>query len=356
MSTTKVVGEVLVNHCQDQNSHQLNSIYSHLNFITAYSLLISALLILKDRHRTRGSYAITAFVFCVFLYLVIDEVKNDSWLHYLMIAGPSLLPFTFWLMARSMFRDRPLSTERLSSYTIGTLFVYYSLYFLRNWVGWLDFGAIAGRVVSIFFVIMALIEAQTGRESDLDENRIRLRKYFTYIIGITVLITILAELGLDSNEQQFPRIVQRASILVINTIFIVSNFSIKSSLFDIRKKNPTTEHPDIVEKIQSKMVEEGFYRKEKLTIGQLAEAVEEQEYKLRQVINQEMGYRNFIDFTNSYRIKEACDLLKDPKNTKMTILEIAYQTGFNSIGPFNRSFKQATRTTPTDYRKKHLNA
>lgn len=114
-------------------------------------------------------------------------------------------------------------------------------------------------------------------------------------------------------------------------------------------------NPDLIDKIQRIMIEQELYRKEKLTIGQLAEALEEQEYKTRRVINQEMGYRNFIDFINSYRIREATDFLKDRTKSNLTILEIAYKTGFNSIGPFNRAFKQATGFTPTDYRKKFIN-
>ncbi len=102
------------------------------------------------------------------------------------------------------------------------------------------------------------------------------------------------------------------------------------------------------------MLERELYRNERLTIGQLAESLGEHEYKTRRVINQEMGYRNFIDFINSYRIREATTLLRDRTKSNLTILEIAYKTGFNSIGPFNRAFKQATGFTPTDYRKKHL--
>jgi AraC-like DNA-binding protein len=215
--------------------------------------------------------------------------------------------------------------------------------------------AIAGRVFSIFFIVLAVIEAQSGKNTDLDEARIQLRKYFTYFIGLIVLITILSELGLDDSEQQLPRLLQRTAILLFNTLFIVINFSVKSRLFDTRKKKPGVRHPELIEKIQSVMLDQELYRQEKLTIGQLAAAIGEQEYKVRKVINQEMGYRNFIDFTNSYRIKEATDLLKDRSKTELTILEIAYKTGFNSIGPFNRSFKQATGLTPTDYRNKHLN-
>lgn len=332
----------------------IETLYSQINGLTAYSLIISAILMIKDRTRIKGAYAVIGFIVCVFLYLVIDFVSHPL-LKWLFILGPFLLPFSFWIMARILFNDQPLSNKRILIYVLTTTFAYYLLYFLGKLTDWIKISAIAERALSIFFIVLALIEAQSGKRTDLDDQRVRFRKYFTYFISLVVFITILSELGLSKDEQELPQLVQRSTILVFNTLFIGMNVSIKSHLFDVRKKNTEVIHPELIDKIQRIMEEQELYRNEKLTIGQLAEALSEQEYKTRQVINQEMGYRNFIDFINSYRIKEATDLLKDRTKSNLAILEIAYKIGFNSIGPFNRAFKQATGFTPTDYRKRHLN-
>ncbi|MEQ9377697.1 MAG: helix-turn-helix transcriptional regulator [Imperialibacter sp.] len=315
-------------------------------------MIISAILVLKDRNKIRGAYAVLGFITCVFLYLIIDFVTFPL-LKWIFVIGPFLLPFSFWMMARTLFNDDPLSPKRILIYIITATFVYYGLYCTTNLTDWDKISSIAGRALSIFFIGLAIIEAQSGKRSDLDEERIRLRKYFTYFIGLVVFITILSELGLTKDEQELPKLIQRSAILLFNTFFIGLNVSIKSQLFDTRRKNTEVKHPDLIEKIQKIMIDREFYRKEKLMIGQLAEAIGEQEYRVRKVINQEMGYRNFIDFVNSYRVREASTLLKDREKSNLTILEIAYKTGFNSIGPFNRSFKQATGFTPTDYRRKH---
>ncbi|MEP3389021.1 MAG: helix-turn-helix transcriptional regulator [Reichenbachiella sp.] len=333
----------------------IETLYFQINTLAAYSLIISAILVIKDRKRIRGAYAIIGFMSCVFLYLVIDFVTYPV-LKWIFVLGPFLLPFSFWMMARTFFNDEPYANKRALIYVLTTSFVYYILYLLGNFSYWTKASAIAGRALSIFFIVLAMIETQSGKRTDLDDQRIRLRKYFTYFIGLVVFITTLSELGLSKDEQELPKLVQRSAILLLNTLFIGINFSIKSLLFDSRKKNAEVNNPDLIDKIQRFMIEQEFYRKEKLTIGQLAEALEEQEYKTRRVINQEMGYRNFTDFINSYRIREATDLLKDRTKSKLTILEIAYKIGFNSIGPFNRTFKQATGFTPTDYRKKHMNS
>ncbi|MEQ9221226.1 MAG: helix-turn-helix domain-containing protein [Cyclobacteriaceae bacterium] len=329
------------------------AIYSYINYLAAYSLILSVILIIKDREKVRGAFAITGFIGCVLFYLIIDLV-NDPILKGILLLGPFLLPFSFWLVARTLFNDDPIPFNRLLIYLVSTTLLYYGLYLLVGFTQWDKMTAIVGRTISLFFIVLAIIEAQSGKRTDLDEDRIRLRKYFTYFIGLVVLITILSELGLSRDEQEWPRLVQRSTILLFNTLFIAMNVSIKSRLFDTRKKGTDIQHPQIIEKIQSVMLDQQLYRKEKLTIGQLAEVIGEQEYRVRRVINQEMGYRNFIDFINAYRIKEATGLLKDPAQSDLTVLEIAYKTGFNSIGPFNRAFKLATGLTPTDYRKKHL--
>ena len=103
------------------------------------------------------------------------------------------------------------------------------------------------------------------------------------------------------------------------------------------------------------MEEQKIYKKEGLTIRELAELMNEQEYRLRRLINGQLGFRNFNDFLNQYRINNACEILSDPAQTRKTILEIAYDLGYQSIGPFNKAFKDLKGATPTAYRKSKIN-
>jgi len=327
--------------------------YLFINLLGAYSLVVSIALITKDRNKIRGAYTAMAFLTCLLIYMIIGFVDNHI-VYTALLIGPFLIPLTFWLMAGSFFNDHPLSNRNLIALTASTVLIYYAFYMVTVYSTWDKFASIGIRILSLVFIILAFTEAQSGKQSDLDENRLRLRKYFTFFIGIIALMTILSELGLSQKEQELPRLIQRSAILIINTIFIISNFSLKSRLFDTKRKETIIKHPELIEKIQSAMTDNRLFQKEQLTISQLAEAIGEQEYKVRRAINQELGYRNFIDFTNSFRIKAAVGILKDPSQSKLTILEIAYQTGFNSIGPFNRSFKQTTGLTPTEFRKKYM--
>lgn len=94
-----------------------------------------------------------------------------------------------------------------------------------------------------------------------------------------------------------------------------------------------------------------IWREEGLTIGALAGKLGVPEHRLRRAINQGLGHRNFSSFINLARIEAACAALSDPAQMNVTVLEIAYDVGFASIGPFNRAFRAEMGHSPTEYRR-----
>jgi len=99
------------------------------------------------------------------------------------------------------------------------------------------------------------------------------------------------------------------------------------------------------------MADERIYRHDNVTIGTLATKLGIPEYRLRRLINQRLGYRNFNVFLNNHRIEEAKAALADPAQTEVPIITIAMDAGFQSLGPFNRAFKATTGVTPSEYRR-----
>lgn len=92
-----------------------------------------------------------------------------------------------------------------------------------------------------------------------------------------------------------------------------------------------------------------IYLNDELSIDTLAQEINIPSKTLSQVINQGFSC-NFFDFINQYRIEYVKSLLKSPNNKK-TILEIMYESGFNSKSSFNTAFKKFTNTTPSAYKK-----
>ena len=107
----------------------------------------------------------------------------------------------------------------------------------------------------------------------------------------------------------------------------------------------------LIDALMRLMADERVYRQENITIGVLAGRLKIPEYRLRRLINQRLGYRNFNVFLNNHRIEEAKAALADPAQAEVPVITIAMDAGFQSLGPFNRAFKAVTGVTPTEYRR-----
>lgn len=92
------------------------------------------------------------------------------------------------------------------------------------------------------------------------------------------------------------------------------------------------------------------YLNNQLTLHQLAEEVNIQPHYLSRIIN-EFHHQNFFDFVNLYRVEEFKNRITGSQYKNYTLLAIAFDCGFNSKSAFNRLFKNATGSTPSEYKK-----
>lgn len=72
--------------------------------------------------------------------------------------------------------------------------------------------------------------------------------------------------------------------------------------------------------------------------------------QLSLVLNEGLG-KNFNNFVNHYRVEEFKMLAKDPDRSGITIVGLAYESGFNSKTVFNTYFKLITGLTPSEFLK-----
>jgi AraC-like DNA-binding protein len=100
-------------------------------------------------------------------------------------------------------------------------------------------------------------------------------------------------------------------------------------------------------RLEAAMQQDRAYRREGLTLADLAGTLAMPEAALRTLINQRLGFRNFNDFLHHHRLQEAAARIAQED---LPVLSIALDCGYGSIGPFNRAFKQRLGMTPTEYR------
>ena len=58
-------------------------------------------------------------------------------------------------------------------------------------------------------------------------------------------------------------------------------------------------------------------------------------------------HKTFVQFVNEYRLVHASNLLAE---NRLSITEICYESGFNNISHFNKSFREFTGMRPSEYR------
>ena len=124
--------------------------------------------------------------------------------------------------------------------------------------------------------------------------------------------------------------------------------------------NTITDKPDIsapleilnqeeVASFKRKLIEEleehRAYSNTELTLRSLAETIGLHPNKLSWLLNEKLG-KNFNDFINNYRLKAFQEKAIDPENSHLTLLGLAYESGFTSKSVFNDFFKKNTGLTP----------
>ncbi len=212
-----------------------------------------------------------------------------------------------------------------------------------------------------FIALLALI-LYSGKD-DLQDARRRIRPAmaaFLLMYSVEQAITSTPLKGFQSTQ---AALTQSGLLWVFITIFAI--WALKANLSHwpgetsvVATDKPTPQERSftqnaLVRRILEAM-EGGIWQVEGLTVGELAQKVGAPEHQVRKAINRGLGHRNFASFINRARIDAAIERLEAPKASEETILEIAFDVGFSSIGPFNRAFRETTGQSPTDFRKQAL--
>lgn len=106
---------------------------------------------------------------------------------------------------------------------------------------------------------------------------------------------------------------------------------------------------EIVERMQRYMENQKPYLDSDFSVYHLAEALKIPRRTLSHVLSTSLS-KNFFQYVNDYRIKEVKERLNDFEEKPSTLLDIAYQSGFNSKSSFNSLFKKHCHVTPSQYR------
>ena len=184
-------------------------------------------------------------------------------------------------------------------------------------------------------------------------------KWVTFILAFMIVFNVVS---LRMNILPSEGVTQTIFLLVCATL---SYFSFRQPTLyksskpeeDIKDDAPSKyqkiisdeEKIRLVEALEIYLSEEKPYLNPNISPQDIADNIKINKHHLSEILNLNFG-KNFNGFINLYRIEEAKKLLTDNHNN-ITMLAIAYDSGFNSKSSFNRAFKEITGNTPSEYKK-----
>jgi TolB-like protein/AraC-like DNA-binding protein len=98
------------------------------------------------------------------------------------------------------------------------------------------------------------------------------------------------------------------------------------------------------------MREEKWFLNSSLTLRSLAENLNISSNKLSWLLNERVG-QNFNEYINSFRLNHFKDNALNPANEHLTLLGLAFESGFSSKSVFNSYFKKTEGITPKAWLK-----
>ena len=225
---------------------------------------------------------------------------------------------------------------------------------------WAAFGAVI-TIAHLAYPIVglrALADARTRLKaiwsSYLEVNVIWLRNWLWASILLIALGSGVVVFGSAVRFSQMAAAIQFA--LAAQIIWFVFHGLRQTSLFRSEfvgrgaTRTAQEELAEIVRLIDLAMTREQLFRKPRLSVSDLADAVgrpvSDVSTSIRAILD-----TTFFDYVNALRVSHVQHQLRQAGETNINLLTLALDSGFNSKSAFNAAFKQHTGQTPSEFRR-----
>lgn len=362
--------------------------------------LFFVLLLLSKKNKSLSDKVLTAWLGFIALHLLMAFGDSEGWHnhspHWLGLSFPLPLwegPF-FFLYVLTLTRNPsriswydwlhflPMILVYLSSWEFFSSTGPEKVHFMKH-VLWNDppivtrISLVLVNVTGLAYAIYVLWQVRSHRKN--------IRKFFSYsdeidlqwirnlAIGMMLIWGVVWGVGL-AHRLELPLFFHSNSLIYLAVscfVFAIGYFGFKQGrIFSFDSVPPVELEPEpsgkyhksglkrqdqdlLLDKLKEYMERETPYLNPQLTLGELAEKIELSPHHLSQLINDGLE-QNFFEFVNQFRVAAFQNAVRHPANKHLTLLAIAMDCGFNSKSSFNRTFKQLTGQTPSQYAKNAL--
>jgi len=328
-------------------------------------LFLTAILVWRTKKR-EASLAISLFCLSVISYLLLYPLFNKfepGFITSIAFMLASMAQFFFLQVVNIFFRDRMPTLFHWLGFICFMLVVSAHLGLRLGGLGESTLGVAfywAHLFLAMSMTIGAIVLILLSWNSDLLEIRRTIRKYLLFVFSIHILLTLAFKIFfLHMQASDVVELVNASAILLYSLVVNISWLSISKAYLNsvpVKMKLDSLEpkvEEDGLRKLLVKVFEEQqIYLEMNLKISDLADRIQTPEYRIRRFINGNLGYRNFNEFLNRYRVEEAARRLQDEDES---ILNISLDVGFSSLSSFNRAFKEVFMQTPSQFKREMSN-
>lgn len=328
---------------------------SLLRLPTVVGLLFFAVLLLLDEERSLQTLIAVSFAISLSALLLSNApaalaLPHQSWIVAKVLAGPNLA--LLWWFGRSLLdhdfklgllewagfvllcmSNFPLLPERIGFGTGWGIFMFDAL----------------GFAVPVHLAFLAV----TGWRDDLIQQRRHFR--IALLVWLVVAISIILLMEHNSEPEPILSLVRVGLMFPAVWLIILVSTQMRPSASLMSRSRPIKKPPApnsvrsaALKRLLHAIESDKVYLDTTLTITTLSKTCGVTEYQMRKLINEHLGFVNFSEFLNAYRINEAKHKLI---HSEQPITSIALSCGFQTLSTFNRAFQKTQGQTPTHYRQ-----
>ena len=338
----------------------------------AIGLLLALVLVTLLLYRKRYTGKVLAFFcVCVVGYLFAPLLYQRSFLFVFTDPLANATPLAFLLFTQAFFEDHRKPATLSLALGLFYIALSYSSFAIRSYELAPSFAPsidtkawVLGRIAMVGVLLYSLFTVVRHWREDLVERRRLMRLIVVGLVGVSILSVVLIETILGMQAWPMSVHLWHTGLIILSiVVFGYSLIQLGSQQFVTTQQvhQPAgelalNEHASSADKKEVMLIVEAMqnshiYRDMNFSLRQLAEHLGIPEHRLRAHINQQLGYRNFNDFVNQFRIAEVREKLISGDYARIPVLTIAMDAGYRSLSTFNRAFKSIEQLTPKEFRQ-----
>lgn len=303
-----------------------------------------------------------------FLYirsLLYPDSKRKSWPHFLLFAFWVLYMVPYIIQPNELKYNSYLGTKHPDWEYLDVVMRFSDDPFgIRGRTNLITAFHFSGYIIAMLYLVVKRMKELNERFFGLRDSKLKLARnvgvHFLMIFAIFAFVKLYfgADLGdyLISTYLSFM-IFSTSWMVVRNSAFFGQpQFFLQFPGAKYEKSSLSEQEKSAIHrKILKEMVENRYFAGNLASLSDLAHTIRESSHHVSQVINEVMG-KGFFEMLAWYRVEEAKRIIRDDREAKLTVEDIAEQVGYNSKSSFNTVFKKQTGQTPSEFRRLAANS